>query len=218
MCHTPGTWLCRSCQSRYLTENLPECAVCRKVSTGFVTHPQCKTDFPTDQVVILWRYNRLGRAFMNKLKLGLRYRIVDHFIGIAQSKIHVLIPPTSILIPVPAHPLRLKERGFNQSEIIANSIAQITGCTTLNALSRSHLGTHQTGTSRRERLLQKSNEFLIKKELHSRLKNEKIVIVDDVCTTGATLHNCALALVPVQPKSISAIALFRGKKTKSNHG
>ncbi len=107
-----------------------------------------------------------------------------------------------IVVPVPLHPLRQKKRGYNQSEMFGKGLAQGLGIEQItHAFVRTQYTDTQTKKQRMERADNVENIFEIKDV--NALKYKRILLVDDVVTTGATLFECALSLEKAQPKSIS---------------
>jgi len=98
------------------------------------------------------------------------------------------------IIPVPLHPRRQKDRGYNQSELIARGIAQLTGMEVVpNLLERREYTDSQTRRNRYDRFTNVSDRFSVRKEQLADLSGP-LLLVDDVVTTGATLEACALPL------------------------
>jgi len=122
------------------------------------------------------------------------------------------------VIPVPLHSKREKMRGFNQSEILANSIHSQSqspdeGIKKLNILKRKYNTFPQAKLDRRGRLVNLTNAFELKNPDDSKAHdyhNKSFLIIDDVCTTGSTLNECARALQPLHPKKIYGLVLARG--------
>ncbi len=115
-----------------------------------------------------------------------------------------------LIVPIPLHPLRLLKRGYNQAEIIASAIANATGaklCT--NLLYRRRRTQTQTKLDKEAKRENVRNAFAVREKTASRLKPKHIAIVDDVFTTGATMHSCHRALRRQfgQDVRISAITL-----------
>lgn len=211
-CNKPGNWICKRCENLLLINNIPECAVCRKISTGFTTHIHCRQNLPIDKVIICWQYNSLARSIMNSFKRNLRYAIVEQLIELCIPRVSPYLTENAILVPVPSTQYRIRNRGFNQSKVIADCIAVKTKAEVREVLCRTNDSHHQTGQTLEQRVKQDLTTFRINTKTSDSIRGRNIVLVDDVCTTGTTLKNCALTLQNFTPKSISAFTLFRGKR------
>lgn len=95
------------------------------------------------------------------------------------------------IVPVPLHKNRRRHRGYNQSDILARGLGEGVGVPVLyDALSRVRDTPQQVGLNESERMRNVRDAFIS----HAALKGAVVVVVDDVCTTGATLTACAKAL------------------------
>lgn len=117
-----------------------------------------------------------------------------------------LFKDADLLLPVPLHPAKLKKRGFNQSEIIAMGMEDVMKAK-LNAdiLFRTIHTSSQTRKSRYERWENVKDIFIVKNQ--GLLVNKRVVLVDDVITTGATLQACAEKLLSIQGLKLSVASL-----------
>lgn len=98
------------------------------------------------------------------------------------------------LVPVPLHRKRLKKRGYNQSEVIARGASEITGIpVSTDLIRRKGYSRSQTSMNRQERFENIATSFTLCDHLPD-LNNRKILIIDDVITTGATLEACSLVI------------------------
>ena len=113
-----------------------------------------------------------------------------------------------IIIPVPIHPQRLKERKFNQSEILVSEIAKKYGNVYTNILTRVKDTPHQTGLSRANRLNNLSDAFEVIDR--KKVKGKTILLVDDIYTTGSTLDECASVLYKCGASHVYGLCLARG--------
>lgn len=110
------------------------------------------------------------------------------------------------LLPVPIHPARRRERGYNQAEAIAQGIGISTGIPVdCNILLRKIYTTTQTKLSKTERRSNVSNAF--KANISVYIKGKSFLLVDDVLTTGSTLNACAYALLEGGAKAADAATL-----------
>ena len=102
-----------------------------------------------------------------------------------------------VLVPVPLHPKRLRERGFNQAEWICRGLSEATGITMdTSHLTRIHNNRHQAQTSGEKRTDNVKNIFAINHP--EEFYNKHVLLVDDIITTGATLQACIDVLRPIR--------------------
>ena len=110
-----------------------------------------------------------------------------------------------VLVPVPLSPKRMRQRGYNQSEMLARGIRELTGIPIANnVLGRKHFRKSQTQLNRAERQKNVEDMFYLKKK-SAALRGKHVLLIDDVCTTGATLIACASALKAIDGITISAL-------------
>ncbi len=111
-----------------------------------------------------------------------------------------------ILLPIPLTKERQKRRGYNQSEVIAQGIAEVTGLPIeTQVLARTEFKESQTLKDRAERLANVQKAFMLSHP--ERITGKHVAVVDDVVTTGATTLAIAQILQQAQPKAVSIIAL-----------
>lgn len=96
------------------------------------------------------------------------------------------------LIPVPLHPRRALERGYNQAELIAREAAATTGLPLLNALERRRGGGPSWRLGRADRRAELSGAFTLRPGAD--VRGLRLLVIDDVCATATTLEECAKAL------------------------
>lgn len=108
-----------------------------------------------------------------------------------QQGLHTLNWPVDCLVPVPLHQARLKERGYNQAQLIAEATATSQGLPCLpDAIMRQRMTRSQVGLSREDRVQNVADAF---QASEAQVTGKTILLVDDVLTTGATLNACAKA-------------------------
>lgn len=117
----------------------------------------------------------------------------------------------SVLVPVPLHPRKLRERGYNQSELLAKSLAKGAGggARVVSCLRRVEDTPSQTALGRRERRSNLKNAFALARGA-SLTPGLRHVLVDDVFTTGSTVNSCAWALRRAGCMNIEVVTLSRG--------
>lgn len=151
----------------------------------------------------------LHRA-LHKMKYG---RFADPHIGYVLAKEAAndfmqsdFFDGIDIFMPVPLHPRRLRERGFNQSEWICRALSEVTGIPTdTTHLTRTKDNDHQALMNKKERETNVKNIFEINHP--EELYRKHIMLVDDIITTGSTLRACMTALKPIRGHRVSVFGL-----------
>lgn len=137
---------------------------------------------------------------------------VGHMLGRWVSGIlreRPLFSGVQAIVPVPLHPKRKRQRGYNQSEEFGRGICDGLDIPLLKGVLRRAQHTEsQTGKSRMERIENLSRA--IEAEDGSYVRNKWVLLVDDVVTTGATLEACALALEQLEVGKISMLTIAKG--------
>lgn len=112
------------------------------------------------------------------------------------------------IIPVPLHPNRQKQRGYNQSEMIGEGISKVTKIPVLiNHLVRAKETVTQTKMTKDERWKNVSGKFVINNP--EMLENKHVLLIDDVITTGSTIEACGEVLLAVKGLKLSIAVLAR---------
>jgi len=109
-----------------------------------------------------------------------------------------------LVVPVPLHPVRLAERGFNQAALLARVLAPSCGSFT-PSLRRVAVRQRQASLGRAERLANLDGAFVA----HPRVRGRSVIVVDDVWTTGATFAACEAALLGAGAAAVTPFALAR---------
>ena len=131
-------------------------------------------------------------------------RIAEYAEGLGDYLVEV------ILVPVPLHPRKERERGYNQSALIAESIAgRFEGVRLRFLLERIVDTRSQTQFNRQERYRNLRNAFSLAKKSAIN-PNQRYIIVDDVFTTGSTLNACAATLRKAGAKRVDVLTLGHG--------
>lgn len=108
---------------------------------------------------------------------------------------------------VPLHWRRLWQRGFNQSALLARSVARRYGVPLIAALRRKRTTVSQAGLTHSQRRANVSGAFVVKRR--QAVEGRRILLVDDVMTTGATASACGMALKRAGARHVSVLTLAR---------
>jgi ComF family protein len=190
-CGREGKYICDSCLQNLPLISPPICVTCGRPLTIDGTCPGCiegKVDI--DGIRAPFLFDGVIRKAIHEFK----YRnLKDISTSLAKFLHDFLLDsplPVDVLVPVPIHRKRLRERGYNQSSLIARELSRMCGMPIIeNCLIRKVNTPPQVRTtSAIERRKNISNAFAC---INNRLEGKKILLIDDVSTSGATLNTCA---------------------------
>jgi competence protein ComFC len=150
---------------------------------------------PLTSGLSLGPYDGPLRAAIHELKYRGRRRVAGRLAEtlLAEPRTRALLSPEVVIVPVPLHPRRRRERGFNQAELLAAELGRRLGLPVRpTALVRRLDTPSQTGLSAADRRKNVKDAFAVRRR--AQVAGRVVVLVDDVVTTGATVHACARAL------------------------
>jgi ComF family protein len=119
-----------------------------------------------------------------------------------------LNPSTTVLIPIPMHPKKERERGYNQAELLATALEKETGITLIRdtLLKHDYHNPQALQPSKENRIENMRNSLSVSSDIET-LVGKTIILVDDVVTTGATMTAAAQALRAKNPARIIGLAV-----------
>ncbi|MEQ9115593.1 MAG: ComF family protein [Rickettsiales bacterium] len=193
-----GVSFCVSCfrqaNSQY---NLNKCTTCGETLEYDFDNSICMKCIANppfiDEFKFLFKYNEPIKKVMRKIKFSDQTQLLKIISKIIVNQSADFINGADIILYVPMHKRRLKQRFFNQSALLAKYIGAETGKQILyKALVKSKDTLRQTTLDKRARLKNIRNSFKVINR--KTISNKKVLLVDDVSTTGATLNECARVL------------------------
>src|SRR5712692_7988831 len=119
------------------------------------------------------------------------------------------INSTNLIIPVPLHPRRERERGFNQAAVLARELARLSKLPLdeHSVVRRVHTERHRAGMDARARRESVADAFVVRHA--DEIAAKRVLLVDDVFTTGATVSACAVALKNVRAEEVFVLTMAR---------
>lgn len=213
-CKKEGTFLCKECQQNIFLQEEQVCPFCyQKSSLGFVCEKCHPIHHPAlDGVLVAARFE----------EKSLLQRCIHHFkyegLKDLGSELGLLLADVLrknllqkiVVCPVPLHRKRLQWRGFNQAELLALTIQKNLGIPSHQLLHRTSFVIPQMELSREKRKTNVLNAFICKSSAVQHIASDfEVLLVDDVCTTMATLEACAQALKKEGIKKVYGIVLAR---------
>ena len=156
------------------------------------------------------RYDDVARTLVHALKYQDRTDLAPTMGRWMARAGHELLSEADAIIPVPLHWKRSWSRRYNQSGALARVIEKQTGVSVVSdALVRIRQTEQQIGLSKAERARNVQGAFKVSKEKKSRVEGQRIVLIDDVLTSGATADACARALLRAKAKSVDVLVFSR---------
>lgn len=192
--------LCGACWSGLAPISRP---YCERTGTPFafdpgepLVSPEALADPPAfDRARAAVVFEGVARDLVHKLKYADRLDLALPMARLMAQAGRELTPDAHALVPVPLHPLRLWRRRFNQAALLARRIAPIAGVPVVtDLLARQRRTPSQTALSKTERRANVAGAFTVRRNAAFPLAGARLILIDDVYTTGATLDACARAL------------------------
>ncbi|MBI3385999.1 ComF family protein [Candidatus Gottesmanbacteria bacterium] len=214
-CGKVGKYFCDCCRStiQVIEPNEAICPICEHPAIGGAVHPRCRTRYMLDGLTSFFHYEGAIRKAIKAIK----YRLVS---DIAQEYISLIAPgsltqvtrqlrSTSVLVPIPLHASRYRERGFNQAEVLGRILARrLKIPMRTDILRRTKNTTAQVEMKKREdRLKNMKNVFTVSST--ASMGQAHIFLFDDVFTTGATMRAAASSLRRSGVSFVWALTLAR---------
>jgi ComF family protein len=217
-CGKEHIWLCENCLQKIIPLSFQQCPLCEKqITSDGILCSKCKPLSALDGLLVATHYRENG---IDRLIHFYKYKFIQD-LSFPLGKIATrtfsrsTLPLPDLILPVPLHSKRLRWRGFNQSQLLAEYIGknltagfEIPVPDTL-LIRKKHTSPQMKIKTYQQRLSNLHNAFAIDPEKRSSIQGKTILLVDDVATTGATLFECAKVLKQNGAKKVFAIVLAR---------
>ncbi|HTS16739.1 MAG TPA: ComF family protein [Verrucomicrobiae bacterium] len=193
---------CRQCASPFtgaVSGEMLTCGHCQHLHLNFSRAVcACRTEGVVRDCILRFKYNR---------EMFFGPHLVDWLVGAAQRWIDWR--EVDAIVPVPLHPRKLRQREFNQAEYLADGLSRVVDVPVVKRnLRRAKDTPTQTKLDAEARMKNLRDAFGVRDE--SAFKGKRLVILDDVFTTGATMDSCAKTMKSAGARDVVAVAVARG--------
>lgn len=207
-CDRRGTLWCPECQGQVKLIKPPICLVCGQPFRKEGVCRRCSISSPKCKALRSWAY------YEGPIRQAIKRLKYRRYISLGLTLARPLTAlfdqlgwEIDLVIPVPLGVARLRERGYNQAALIARPFALETSITySPRGLRRVRETRSQVGLSLTQRKDNVENAFQAEQEI---VNQQRILIIDDVATSGATLNSCGAALYQAGAKDVYAMTLAR---------
>ena len=210
-----GVGLCASCWSKLSLIEPPYCARLGIPFTydpgpGILSMEAIAAPPAYDRARAAVRYDDTARALVLSFKYGDRLDLAPMMGSWMARAGRELLAEADALLPVPLHWRRLWARRFNQAAALSGAISDISGVPVLHgAIRRMRATPQQVGLSKTERADNVQGAFKVPPELKADITGKRLVLIDDVLTSGATADTCARALLRAGAAHVDVLVFAR---------
>jgi len=207
-------FICDKCLEKIELLQEQVCPICEQISSRGETCNQCSGQNTLDGLIVATHYSdplvkKAIRTFKFLLVQGLHEQLAQ--LMLKQLEQNAIPRKIDFIIPVPLHKKRLKWRGFNQAELLGEKISEFLSVPirtdilvrTKNTKAQSKTPDHKARSANMEKAFVCSNPDSV--------KQKNILLIDDVCSTGSTLSECAIALKDAGACRVWGAVVARGR-------
>lgn len=208
-CRKVGSLLCAGCYDKIPWITGPVCARCgQKTNPTAVACPTClDRPLPLQQIRAATHFTDPIPAIIHKMKYEGMFALATPLAQLMVDAWPRWQTAVDLVVPIPLHATRHKKRGYNQAALLAKQFCNQLGFTYHpDVLQRTKLTQPQVGLHATERLSNMAHAF---KATEPTVANRHILLIDDVCTTGATLAAATDALQAAGAASVSGYCIAR---------
>lgn len=209
-CSQSGSALCESCFTSIQPVNAPFCQRCgHPLYAARAACPECRAHprLITNIRSACWHEGAVREA-IHALKYKRRRDVAPALARLLAAQLASENAPFELITSVPLHPARELERGYNQAELLAEQTARVMRSTYVRTLKRTRATADQIGLSAVERRANVHAAFV---STGNAVAGKNVVLIDDVCTTGATLDACAAALFANHARAVYGLTVARAR-------
>ena len=208
-CGKEGDLICYFCRCLLPRIMPPLCPRCGKPQSSGIPCPSCVGwQAKIDGIRSPFQFDGVMRQAIYQLKYKNLRALAELLAELLQDYLATNPVPGEVLVPVPLHQKRLRERGYNQSNLLARELGKLINLPVVDdcLIRHQHAPPQARTATIDERQQNVANAFICRDH---RLKDKQVLLIDDVSTSGATLDACAAALKATGTTSVWGLVLAR---------
>lgn len=207
--------ICNECWGKCTFITKPYCSIC--------SHPfeyetdensicgACVASKPLyNRAISIFKYDDYSKKLIHKFKYKDQLHILDYFTNLILNMGKEVLDQADIIIPIPIHKHKLLKRGYNQAALLAMQIAKKREISYYPQLLTKNTNTPpQAGLNKSQREKNIKNSFQLNSSLAKQIEGKRILLIDDVITTGSTISECCKILKKAKPGKIFVLSLTK---------
>ncbi len=208
-CGKEGEFICPSCRRSLPRVMPPLCPRCGKPRPSGTLCPTCVSwQAEIDGIRSPFRFDGVMRQAIHQLKYRNLRALAEPLAKLLNDYLATNPIPGEVLVPVPLHQKRLRERGYNQSSLLAKELGKLTNLPVVDdcLIRQRHAPPQARSSTVEERRHNVAGAFVCRDH---RLQDKQVLLIDDVATSGATLDAGAAALKAAGATSVWGLVLAR---------
>jgi competence protein ComFC len=207
LCGHGGDFICASCREKLPRAAGSRCDACWLPGVDYC-YKCAERPLALERLRSAFRYEDDVKRLIHAIKFRHQSCLAEPLAIEMEPLLSQADPDAGLLVPVPMLGWRQRQRGFNQAQLLAKRLGAMSGLPVVEALSRRHNNGTQVGSpTAAERWRRVEGAFAVRQP--GAIAGERIILIDDVATTGATLDACARALLDAGALAVSAVTFGR---------
>lgn len=203
VCSNEDNILCDACLPGAFLAPESACVLCEKPTVNWQICAKCRRRSALNSVYVVAEYDSVAAELLKRYKFE---RAKAAYAPLAKAMAMALpyIEPSSLVVPLPTAAVRVRQRGYDQSVLLARKLAGLCGLKPRLVLKRLSTA-RQVGANRKDRQAQAQTAYALMNA--EKVQGKTIWLVDDICTTGASLNASATLMRKAGAKEVNAVVV-----------
>lgn len=206
-CGVEGPLVCNYCFPDFCSPLPPRCYLCKAITTNSAVCHKCRRTSKLRHIWVSADYDQNAKRLVHTFKFRGAQDAAPYIARFMYAALPYL--ENVLLVPIPTATMRIRQRGYDHTRLLARQLSRLTGLSAMSCLAR--IGqTRQVGSKSTVRRLQLEGAFWVKRP--RLVKDAQILLIDDITTTGATLETAAQVLKQAGAKTVDAVVFAQKLK------